>query len=277
MTESSREPAPLDGALAEALREAPKQACCWRCEKPLQAGTIEPRRGTCEPCFEALIAQDRAQKAISRARQFVEKANVPFGCRSMSFETWRSEVGTIPTKVEDWVRTESNLRSNLVICSPYVGIGKTHLAVAAARLLWEEGEESIRYIDCPTLNSDLVHDVKDGTTTTLDNLARPRWLVLDDFGKGHNSVYLMSVLSGVLHRRHAQGKHVIMTTNLDPRRLYRDGYDGKDGEPKIPADPATWSRVLAGARIVLPGDLPRSDFRIRFGINPQAPPKETAS
>lgn len=103
------------------------------------------------------------------------------------------------------------------------GTGKTHLAVAIALQLIDEGVPVI----CKT-GSDLLTDIKRAFDNPelqehqiLDAYRRVDLLIIDDFGKEQCSDWSMSMLYTILNDRYEEMRPTIITTNYNTEELLK--------------------------------------------------------
>ena len=124
---------------------------------------------------------------------------------------------------------------NLVLFGP-VGTGKTHAAVAAARLRFEAGDEVqfwpvVELLDGLRPGGDL--DVWDRTVHDADVL------ILDDLGASRATEWTDERLYALVNRRWLDERPTIITTNLDPPAL-REAVDLR-----------MYSRIVGGGAKIL--------------------------
>jgi len=122
-------------------------------------------------------------------------------------EAWRGDV-------EAWATTEGPA-PNLVLYGP-TGTGKTHAAVAAARLRFDAGDEVqfwpvVELLDGLRPGGDL--EVWDRAVTDADTL------ILDDLGASRATDWTDERLYALINRRWLDERPTIVTTNLAPEDL----------------------------------------------------------
>ncbi|MFM2162063.1 MAG: hypothetical protein RLZZ383_1575 [Pseudomonadota bacterium] len=104
-----------------------------------------------------------------------------------------------------------------VVLHGAVGLGKTHLLVAALRALTLEHGVSARFIEFSHLLSDLKSSFEQGTTAeVMASLDRRRVLAIDELGKGRNTEFELSVLDELVSRRYNEGLPILAATNYAP-------------------------------------------------------------
>jgi DNA replication protein DnaC len=138
-------------------------------------------------------------------------------CTFDSFEARTDAQQSILQRVRMQVaRIRGNeLREGLVLYGN-PGLGKTHLAVAAAReLIFRHGIEA-RFVEFSHLLSDIKEGIgrNDPEATTLAPYISPRVLVIDELAKGRNTEFERSILDEIVSRRYNRRGAIIATTNF---------------------------------------------------------------
>jgi DNA replication protein DnaC len=120
--------------------------------------------------------------------------------------------------------------TGILLASPDVGIGKTHLAIAAARegvMLYRPGigEQILAVWDMPSFVDAVRHTYDDGGTADLiAGVQQPVILVLDDIGTEHVSKESRTWYQGLMFQignaRWLARRTTIVTTNLDADDLW---------------------------------------------------------
>ena len=115
--------------------------------------------------------------------------------------------------------------AGILLASPDVGIGKTHLAIAAARegvMLYHPdiGEQILAVWDMPSFVDAVRHTYDDGGTADLMlSVQEPVILILDDIGSEHANKESRSWYQGlmfqILNARWLTRRATIVTTNLN--------------------------------------------------------------
>ena len=148
--------------------------------------------------------------------------------------------------------------AGILLASPDVGIGKTHLAIAAARegvMLYRPkiGEQILAVWDMPSFVDAVRHTYDDGGTANLiASVQEPVILVLDDIGTEHVSKDSRSWYQGlmfqIVNARWLARRATIVTTNLNADDLW--AWVG----------PRVFSRMieLTGAPLLMQGE----DYRL---------------
>jgi DNA replication protein DnaC len=156
------------------------------------------------------------------------------------------------------VWADGDWSAGILLASPDVGIGKTHLAIAAARegvMRYRPriGEQILAVWDMPSFVDAVRHTYDDGGTAGLMlSVQEPVILVLDDIGTEHVSRESRSWYQGLMFQlinvRWLARRATIVTTNLDADDLW--AWIG----------PRVFSRLieLTGAPVVMQG----MDYRL---------------
>lgn len=121
--------------------------------------------------------------------------------------------GALATAVADW---RSNPARNLLLIGD-VGVGKTHAAVAAARLANDAGWD-VRIHDVTTLLQQM-RPGQDGGDELFARALACDALVLDDLGGEKASDWTVERLYSLINQRWLDQRPVLATSNLDPQAL----------------------------------------------------------
>lgn len=134
---------------------------------------------------------------------------------------------------------------NVVILGP-VGTGKTHAAVAAARVRHEQGGD-VRFLPVVEMLDMLRPGGPEGA---LYDLADVGTLVLDDVGSERPTEWTAERMYALINRRWMEERPIIATSNLPAsRRVAPDGYDGATLDEAIGL--RTFSRLVGNGAVVL--------------------------
>jgi DNA replication protein DnaC len=134
----------------------------------------------------------------------------------------------VRTMVATWA--SGDWSAGILLASPDVGIGKTHLAIAAARegvMLYRPGigERILAVWDMPSFVDAVRHTYDDGGTADLMvSVQEPVILVLDDIGTEHVSkesrTWYQGLMFQIVNARWLARRATIVTTNLDADDLW---------------------------------------------------------
>lgn len=191
-------PAPQRLDMADAAARLERLAAHHR-----TTGVLEPDDYD-DPELDALRAQGLAEV---RARFWREAIPSRFQWARVDDFT-----GQARTELERW-GTEPAGR-NLLLLGP-VGVGKSHAAVAAARILFDRGTE-VRFLPVVELLDMLRPGGPEGA---LYDLAGLELLVLDDLGSERPTDWTAERLYALVNRRWLEERPTIITTNLPASEL----------------------------------------------------------
>lgn len=140
--------------------------------------------------------------------------------------------GVLGGELEAWGRAPQG--RNLVLVGP-VGSGKTHAAVAAARVAFDAWTE-VRFLPVVELLDLLRPGGPEGAHLAL---AETDLLVLDDLGSERPTDWTAERLYALVNRRWMEERPTILTSNLPPREL------------EVAVGARTYSRVVGSGAVVL--------------------------
>ena len=186
-------------------------------------------------CFSPLFirqAHDRLWARLSpeeiqeRVHHQLRQADLPLGYRRCTFDTLDPsqdpEVFQICRQYAE--QGEYQGKKGLILAGT-PGNGKTSLAIAILRHTAQrtQGRYGVRFWNVPTGLAQLRRQIDhpDPQADSILSLTHNRLLVLDDLGKQKMSEWVGEQFYLLLNTLCAQGKQVVITTNLAPSRLFQ--------------------------------------------------------
>lgn len=230
------EQAAVEAALAEARRlerqraelltangfdVAPHYTC------PICQDTGRAQGGLCE-CVRALVRQMR-QSEVNAASplelssfETFDLARYPDRWDQTLGQSVRAHMETVYGYCRDWSRSFSRRSTSLYLYG-YAGLGKTHLALAMARCVLEQGFNVV-YVSAQNAFETVEKERFGAEGNTLDTLLEADLLILDDLGTEFLSPYVTSCLYSLINTRVCRSLPTIYTTNIvkdaDMQRRY---------------------------------------------------------
>ena len=120
------------------------------------------------------------------------------------------------TLLRQWARKYKPGEKGWLIHGP-VGVGKTHLACAAAAVLALEKGVFARFIEFSNLLRRLQAAFGgSGGDDLLQSLGSCEFLVIDELGKGRNTAWETDVVDSLISSRYNTGKTTLFTSNYAP-------------------------------------------------------------
>ena len=219
-----------------------------------------------DPCEEC-SRQRFAERAMEEARvAMLHRYKLDVGRYAhMTLDSYRPDPGypsqaaakeAVGAMVGTWAGGDWS--AGILLASPDVGIGKTHLAIAAARegvMIYRPGigEQILAVWDMPSFVDAVRHTYDDGGTADLMvSVQEPVILVLDDIGTEHVSqegrFWYQGLMFQIVNARWLARRATIVTTNLSADDLW--AWVG----------PRVFSRMieLTGAPLLMQGE----DYRL---------------
>lgn len=166
--------------------------------------------GACSSCYEA---RERERQQLVQQEQCRNRLVQLLGgekpYREFTFDGFEVAAGN--RLAFDRARAFDPTANNLYLWGP-CGVGKTHLASAAARACLERGQ-AFEILTPPKLTRKTRMREPDAEQTIIDSLVRLPVLVLDDFGIGSDTPYFRQVLQELLDKRQNQDRHGLLVTS----------------------------------------------------------------
>lgn len=189
----------------------------YSCKKCEDKGFVN---GIMCDCFKELLKSLEYEKLCS---------NLPVNnCRFDNFKLdyYPEGVGTSPRRrmesVLDFCKTyaaEFSQKSSSLLLYGHTGLGKTHLSLAIAGKVVEDGHGVI-YSSAQNLFNKLEKEKfgrSDGNTE--ENILGCDLLIIDDLGAEFTTQFTVSALYNIVNSRELEGKPTIISTNLTPEQL----------------------------------------------------------
>lgn len=156
----------------------------------------------------AAIVEARS-RGLAEVRQVIWQRCIPGRFQWATVDDFDAAVAA---ELTDWASGTPG--RNLLMLGP-VGVGKSHAAVAAARLRFDRGDE-VRFMPVVEL-LDMLRP--GGPENALYDLADIELLVLDDIGSERPTEWTAERLYALVNRRWLEQRPTIGTSNLAPREL----------------------------------------------------------
>lgn len=189
----------------------------YSCKKCEDKGFVN---GIMCDCFKELLKSLEYEKLCS---------NLPVNnCRFDNFKLdyYPDGIGTSPRRrmesVLDFCKTyaaEFGQKSSSLLLYGHTGLGKTHLSLAIAGKVVEDGHGVI-YSSAQNLFNKLEKEKfgrSDGNTE--ENILGCDLLIIDDLGAEFTTQFTVSALYNIVNSRELEGKPTIISTNLTPEQL----------------------------------------------------------
>jgi DNA replication protein DnaC len=186
------------------------------------------RSSWCKACDAKFAHLEEIQEKTRKAQMRVQwRDHLPRLFRGKTFEKFDPEgFETVYKAVMKWVddfpmqELPADYQS-MILYSQEPGVGKTHLACAAALVLidkWTGRVCPVRFVSGPRLLDRVYNSYKNGATETktdiLYDLKGSRLLILDDVGKEKPSEHTRLVYYELIEERMEVGWPVFITSNL---------------------------------------------------------------
>jgi DNA replication protein DnaC len=181
---------PWEWAPAVCVRGSPLAGTgVWRSQ------LVDRRCPACAAALEAERQEERRQ--IGLRKELIEVLGGPKPYREFTFERYR----VAPGNAVAYERTNRFNPSgeNLYLWGP-CGVGKTHLAFAAARHCFEETLSAV-IVWAPHLSRQIRLKDPEQEQAAMDRLTRAEALILDDLGAGNDTPFNRQLLQELLDTR----------------------------------------------------------------------------
>lgn len=180
--------------------------------------------GLCPGCCEATAADRERGRRSQRLRdRLIQLLGGIKPYREFTFERFRMTAGN--REAFEQARTFNPTTGNLYLWG-WGRVGKTHLAMAVARVCAEHGG-SVKAVTPLQLVRQIRMKPPEEEQQAIDAFVRVSVLVLDDFGRGSDTAYARAVLQEILDTRDFQDRGgLVVTSRFSPvaagRRLNDD-------------------------------------------------------
>ena len=217
---AGRQLKPPDGPPPELIHEC---ADCGTLLMPIWIPHLaEWRPGFCQECHTRRVqAEIRAE---IRARQLRENGLTEGRAARMTLENFDQSLQPVAyARLLAWLRAWPD-GGSLLFWSTGYGVGKTHLARAAQRILIERGVTT-RFWTMPELLGDIrdTYGSHKSARAIFRRATETDLLILDDVGTEHvraeSESWLYDVYFRLIDPRYRANKPVFLTTNLSPDEL----------------------------------------------------------
>lgn len=196
--------------------------CCY-CRDLLRVRVVaaersDPMFGRSMPCPQCVTSSDDTPQAFDAVR-----FRVPIVLEKATLASWKPDNASPVIKASNFTVTWPPARHILLLSGP-PGRGKSHLAVAVMRAVWERHRKASRFWVVPELLSRIRATFDEETrfetaSAIEDEMMRVPLLVLDDLGTEKSTEWAQEQLFKIVDRRYREALPLVVTTNLDAARL----------------------------------------------------------
>ena len=193
--------------------------------------------GRCPACCAVREAnREKEQQACARRTELVRLLGGEKPYREFVFETFRVDAGN--RRAFEAAKRFDCTRDNLYLWGP-CGVGKTHLAYAAARACFEQNH-SMMMVTPHQLSRKVRFKDPDQEQSSLDHFVQVEALVLDDLGTGPGTPFARQILQEILDGRDYQDRAGLIVTSAFSLGALAE----RLGEDAIPSRLAGMSAVV---------------------------------
>lgn len=187
--------------------------------------------------YDAEVLAIARSAGLAEVRQQIWQRCIPSRFHWASLDDF---TGQVHDELTGWASDPGD--RNLLLLGP-VGVGKSHAAVAAARVRFDRGVE-VRFLPVVEL-LDLLRP--GGPENALYELADLELLVLDDLGSERPTDWTAERLYALVNRRWLEGRPTIATSNLSA--VCSDGQTVSDLEAAL--GPRVFSRLVGCGSVAI--------------------------
>ena len=163
--------------------------------------------GMCEPCEKKQITPE------STIEQRIEHLGVPHSMASCRWENFDMPTSNVAARLIEDLQKWKGIPP-LVVLSGHPGTGKTHMAVATLRRRIEsKGAGGVLWIADAEIGARLKAGFRNDEEPIEDELRNARLLIVDDFGQGYQSEWIVSTICPIICGRADRGQPTILSTN----------------------------------------------------------------
>lgn len=190
---------------------------------------------TCRHCNDTGFVDAMPCECLCKllSEETLQKASARFGTQECSFEQfdlsyYPEKLGDIPCRrimqqiaeaCQNYAEDFSETSPNLLLFGG-TGIGKTHLSLAIAKKVAENGY-NVTYLSAPDLFTALEKERFNGEKNgeNFESLTGCDLLLIDDLGAEFTTSFTISALYNLINTRLLAGRPTIITANLVPSEL----------------------------------------------------------
>ncbi len=191
----------------------------------------------CPACVAALEAKRQEERRMLGLRkELIEVLGGEKPYREFTFERYKVAPGS--AVAYEQAKRFNPASENLYLWGP-CGVGKTHLAYAAARRCFEE-TLSVVIVWVPQLGRQVRMKEPEQEQVAIDRLSRAEALILDDLGAGSDTAFNRQILQELLDARDFNDRGGLIVTS----KYSLDALAEKLNEDTIPSRLAGMSEII---------------------------------
>lgn len=200
------------------------QAIVHGCCNCRDAGRISYGLRRSDPGFgkAVLCPECIARPAVEGAAEAfdVRRARIPLALESATLNTWKPDDAGPVRAVREWSQQQWPMNRMILLLSGPPGRGKSHLAAAAVKAVWDRHGKRGRFWVVPELldriRATYSEETRRETVEAVHGeLLRTPVLVLDDLGTEKATDWAGEQVFKIIDQRYREGLPLIVTTNLE--------------------------------------------------------------